>query len=78
MIKELDSVALTEDLTDAGLRKDDLGTVVLAHDSDKGYEVEFLTLDGDTVAVVSLFPHQIRSVGPNEITQARTLSASNP
>jgi hypothetical protein len=76
MIKELDCVALTQDLPRAGLRKDDLGTVVLVHAEGKGYEVEFLTLDGDTVAVVSLYPHQIRTIGRNEIAQARTLAVA--
>jgi hypothetical protein len=76
MIRELDYVALTQDLPEAGLKKDDLGTVVLVHPEAKGFEVEFLTLDGDTVAVVSVFPNQIRTVGHNEIAQARTLAAT--
>jgi hypothetical protein len=76
MIKELDCVALRQDLPEAGFKKDDLGTVVLVHTEGNGYEVEFLTLDGDTVAVVSLFPDQIRSIGRNEIAQARTLAAA--
>ncbi len=40
-----------------------MGTVVLEHPGG-GYEVEFITLDGETVAVVSLNKDQLRSIGP--------------
>jgi len=73
MIKELDTVVLTEDLPEHGLKRGDLGTVVLVHDPE-GYEVEFLTLDGQTFAVVSLFPGQLRPVGRGEIAQARAVA----
>jgi hypothetical protein len=76
MIQELNCVALTEDLPQVGLKKDDLGSVVLVHPGNKGFEVEFLTLDGETVAVVSLFPHQVRTTGRNEVAQARALAFS--
>jgi uncharacterized protein (DUF433 family) len=52
MVTELDTVILKVDLPEAGLRAGDLGTVVLVHPSGTGYEVEFMTLDGETVAVV--------------------------
>lgn len=51
MIAELDSVVLTVDLPAHHLRKGDIGTVVLTH-GDRGYEVEFVTPDGKTIAVV--------------------------
>lgn len=73
MIKELDTVVLTEDLPEHGLKKGDLGTVVLMHAPD-GYEVEFMTLDGQTLAVVSLLPKQVRPVGQREIAQARAVA----
>ena len=73
MIKELDTVVLTEDLPEHGLQKGDLGTVVLLHSAD-GYEVEFMTLDGQTLEVVSLVPKQVRSVGRREIAQARAVA----
>jgi hypothetical protein len=74
MIKELDTVVLTEDLPAQGLKRGDLGTVVLLHDH-SGYEVEFMTLDGETLAVLSLTPGQVRSVGRREIAQARLVEA---
>jgi hypothetical protein len=52
MINELKTVILTTDLPDHGLKAGDLGTMVLVH-THGGYEVEFMTLDGETVAVVS-------------------------
>ena len=60
-IKELDTIVLTIDLPEFGLSAGDLGTVVLAHQQG-GYEVEFVTLGGETVAVISLAPHQVRPV----------------
>ncbi|HEV3416992.1 MAG TPA: DUF4926 domain-containing protein [Pirellulales bacterium] len=75
MISELDTVVLTEDIREHGLKRDDIGTVVLRHDQG-GYEVEFVSLDGETLAVVSLRSEQIRSVGPREIAQARLVEAT--
>jgi hypothetical protein len=73
MMKELDSAVLTTDLPELGLSAGDLGTIVLVHGS-KGYEVEFVTLDGETLAVVSLRPEQLRPVEPREIAHARAVT----
>jgi hypothetical protein len=75
MIKELDTVALTEDLPGQGLKAGDIGTVVLLH-GQAGYEVEFMTLDGERIAVVSLTPRQVRPVGRREIAQARLVETA--
>lgn len=72
MIRELDSVILTVDLPQHGLKKGDVGTVVLLHHGG-GYEVEFITLKGETIAVVSLSKDQVRTVGRREIAQARSV-----
>lgn len=72
MIRELDSVILTVDLPEHGLKKGDVGTVVMAHGT-AGYEVEFMTLSGETLAVVSLSREQVRPVGRREIAQARSV-----
>ena len=71
MVKELDTVILKVDLPEAGLRAGDLGTVVLVHQGGTGYEVEFMTLDGETIAVVSLHSSQVRPIGRREIAHAR-------
>jgi hypothetical protein len=73
-IEELNSVVLAVDLPEYGLKEGDIGTVVLVHQNGKGYEVEFVTLDGETVAVVSLFPAQLRPVSHREIAHARVLA----
>ena len=70
-MNELESVILTIDLPEFGLRSGDIGTIVLVHDTGIGYEVEFVALDGQTLAVVSLFPEQVRRVGRGEIAHAR-------
>jgi ATP-dependent exoDNAse (exonuclease V) alpha subunit len=72
MIRELDSIVLTVDMPAHGLKQGDVGTVVLIHTA-KGYEVEFMTLDGETVAVVSLASDQVRPVGRREIAHARAI-----
>ena len=72
MIRELDSIVLTVDLPEQGLMKGDVGTVVLLHDKN-GYEVEFMTLNGKTLTVVSLPKDHVRPVGSREIAQARTV-----
>ena len=74
MLKELDTVVLTEDLAQHGLKRGDVGTVVLRHD-DVGYEVEFVSLKGETLAVVSLTSRQVRPLGEREIAQARAIEA---
>jgi len=75
MIRELDTVVLTTDLPAHGLKRGDVGTIVLLHDGG-GYEVEFMTLDGETVAVVSLTADQVRPIGRCEIAHARALPST--
>jgi hypothetical protein len=70
-IRELDSVVLSCDLPERGLKSGDVGTVVLVH-TEAGYEVEFMTLQGETVAVVSLIEDQLRPVDRSDIPHVRT------
>lgn len=74
MIKELDRIVLATDLLEHGLKVGDIGTVVFVHRGGKGYEVEFVSLDGETVAVTSLFSVQVRPIGRREIAHARPLA----
>lgn len=73
VIHELEPVALTVDLPEHGLKKDDVGAVVAIHKNAAGYEVEFVTLAGETVGVVSLKPTQIRSIGQRELPHVRAM-----
>ena len=76
MIQELEDVILTRDLPEHRLRRGDIGTVVLVHQAGKGYEVEFTTLDGETVAIVTLMANQVRPSKPREIAHVRDLTAN--
>ena len=75
MIEELSNIVLTCDLPDHGLAAGDIGTVVLVHDEGNRYEVEFMTLDGDTVAVATLRAEQVRAVQHDEIAHARSIAS---
>jgi hypothetical protein len=75
MIKELDSVVLAVDLPAYRLKVGDVGTIVHVHVGGKGFEVEFVALDGETVAVASLTAAELRPVGRREIIHARPLPA---
>lgn len=75
MIRELDTVVLTTDLPVYGLVEGDVGVVVMMHGGGVGFEVEFVTLDGETVSVVSLDSSQVRSIGRREIPHVRTMAA---
>lgn len=68
----METVVLTTDFPAYGLKGGDLGTVELVH-KHGGHEVEFMTLDGKTVAVVSLSPDQVRPAGRREIAHARLI-----
>ena len=50
VFRELDTVALSRDLPDHGLRRGDLGAVVLVVAPDR-YEVEFVRASGETEAL---------------------------
>ena len=76
MINELDDVILTSDLPEHGLSAGDIGTVVLVHRNAAGYEVEFTTLDGETIAVLTLMPDQVRPTNSGEIAHVRSLAAA--
>lgn len=76
MINEHDIVVLTEDVATAGLAAGDIGTVVHVHGDGAGYEVEIMTLTGDTVAVVTLRPAQLRPIHARDVAHARELAAT--
>lgn len=76
MIKELDSVVLMADLPKHGLAVGDIGTVVLVHEGGKGCTVEFMTLAGKTIAVVTLLANQVRLIANDEIAHARSLAVA--
>jgi len=70
-IKEHDRVVLTVDLPKEGLTAGDVGTVVHVHRDGVAFEVEFVALDGETIAIATLERSQVRSAAHREITHAR-------
>jgi len=73
MIREHDIVVLTDDVPEEGLTAGDVGTVVHIHNNGEGYEVEFMTLTGQTIAVASLFARHVRSVSRHDLPHVREL-----
>lgn len=75
-IEEHDPVALTHPIRDHALAAGDLGTVVFCYPGDGGFEVEFITADGSTVAVLTLDDSDIRPPADGEILHARWVRPS--
>lgn len=74
MINEHDCVVLTHDIPDEGLQAGNLGTVVHTHRDGAAYEVEFVTLTGQTVAVATVSNAQRRPVSRRDISHVRELA----
>jgi hypothetical protein len=70
-MKEHERVVLTHDLPEAGLVDGDLGTIVAVYQDGAAYEVEFMTLDGETIAVSTLPAGAVRRIRPTEVAHAR-------
>lgn len=73
MIKEHDCVVLTKNLPEENLEAGDVGTVVHIHKGGAAYEVEFMTLTGETVAIVTLEASQVRSLNRCDLAHTREL-----
>ncbi len=73
-IKEHDRIVLTTDVPAEKLAAGDVGTVVHIHGDGKAYEVEFVSLDGETIAIVTLEPDRVRPIERREITHARSVA----
>lgn len=74
MIKELDSVVLTRDIREHGLKKGDIGAIVHCYADGNAFEVEFVTAEGRTVAVLTLTEKDIRAMHSKEILHVRELA----
>lgn len=74
MIKDLDTVALIAEQPEYGLTKGDLGTVVHVYAGNQAYEVEFTTLAGETIGVLTLKAGDVRPITGREIAHARQVA----
>ncbi len=59
MIKELDTVVLTRDIDEYGLKTGDIGAIVHACKDGNGFETEFIAGNGGTIAVVTRLRREI-------------------
>ena len=74
MIREHDCIVLTANLPEEALEAGDVGTVVHIHRDAAAYEVEFMTLTGNTVAVATVLPSQLRPISTRDLTHVRELA----
>ena len=74
MINELDLVVLNHDISNKKLKSGDVGTVVHCYDDKIGYEVEFVTAEGKTIAVLTLTLDEIRPFDHAEILHSREIT----
>lgn len=78
MIRELDTVVLTRDVEEHGLRQGDIGAVVHRYSDGAAFEVEFVTAEGKTVALLTLAPADIHPLSGREILHVRELTLAAP
>jgi len=76
MIKELETVVLLRDLPEHDLNRGDIGAVVHRYSGGNAFEIEFVTGEGHTIAVVTLDDRDVRPMHANEILHARELKAA--
>lgn len=74
MIELFKEAVLLVDLPENGLEKGDVGVVVEIYDNHRGYEVEFMTKEGRTIAVETLMADQVRAIGNKDMWHVRELS----
>lgn len=73
-VTEHDRVVLTRDRPAERLAAGDVGTVIHVYRAGKAFEVEFLSLTGQTLVIVTLEAESVRPVSPGEITHARSVA----
>ena len=71
MIREHDRIILTSDFAGEGLKIGDVGTVVHVHQHGEAFEVEFVALNGETVAVATVPRSHVRQVSRMDMSHAR-------
>ena len=73
MLKEHDRVVLKKDLPADNLRAGDVGVIVHLHREARVFEVEFLALDGNSIAVATVEASQLRAVTAHDVSHARPI-----
>lgn len=73
-MEELSLVVLTHPVPEHELLAGDIGTIVHCYSDGKAWEVEFVTAEGRTVAVLTLTAVDLRPMKQEEILHARSMS----
>lgn len=76
MIRELDTVVLTHDIPEHGLKGGDVGAVVHRYHDRGAFEVEFVTAEGKTIAVLTLTESDLRPMEGGEILHVRQMASA--
>ncbi len=71
MHEELETVILRRSVPEVALESGDLGTIVHRYSNAGHYEVEFLAVSGDSLAVVHLSDDDIRGLEDDDILCSR-------
>lgn len=76
-IEEHDRAVLTRDLPEEGFAAGDVGTVVSVHEGGEGkdpagYTLEFFSVDGETLDVVTVPAEALRPASGHEVLHSRT------
>ncbi|MDP3733081.1 MAG: DUF4926 domain-containing protein [Candidatus Daviesbacteria bacterium] len=66
--KNLEIVALNHYISEYGLKEGDTGTIVEVYDNGSAFEVEFINPQGETIALLTLNPSDIRSLKHNPVS----------
>ena len=74
MIRELDTVVLIHNIDAYGLTQGDVGAVVHCYKNGVAFEVEFVTGEGVTIAVLTLSQQDVRPMHAREILHVRALT----
>lgn len=75
MFDELDTVVLASDIKKYGLKRGGIGTVVYTYSDKKAIKAEFLTAEGETIAVLTLKTNEIRPIAKDEILHVREFAS---
>lgn len=75
--EELSLIVLNHDIVERGLKAGDIGTVVHCYKDNAAFEVEFLTAEGKTVALLMLATDEIRPRLSSEILHVREVESAS-
>jgi hypothetical protein len=76
MLSEHERVVLTAPVPQVQLILGDVGTIVHVYPDGKAFEIEFMTLDGQTVAIATVEASAVRPVTARDISHSRHLQSS--